>query len=185
MNEYTEVTETIEVPKNAGLEGFLLALKGILKKPRVQAINIDAYGKVKYTYYQRVGEDPEVIRIAFDDLQPYAIIRNGKVEELPSVPESAPIALSLLFDWATREQLYPLAFVLSPQSHFWRWYTETTGITPQAGSMHTLYGLPFLWDRMVEEHVLILCAGYERAGAMVDTRKSYKLVIPPPRKVTP
>jgi hypothetical protein len=41
-----------------------------------------------------------------------------------------------------------------------------------------IFGLPFLRDRLLEDYVLILCAGFARGAALVDTQKSYKLVIP-------
>ena len=56
MPEYREVTGTIRVPENTGLEGFMHAIQSILKRPRVQELRVDARGQVKYRRYLVDGE---------------------------------------------------------------------------------------------------------------------------------
>lgn len=176
MTEYQEVRDTIEVPKNTGRQGFLRAIEDILKLPRLQGINIDARGKVDFRYYLREGEPKKALETDFETLEPYAIIRNSILRELVEPDENAAVALGQLFDGAATDHLFPVAFVGGASSLFWAWYEETTGLA--LGSREELYGIPFLNDRSLEDYVLVLCAGFTRGSALIDTQRSYKLVIP-------
>jgi len=175
MAEYEEVKGEVEVPKSTGIAGFLETIKAVLRLPRVQDVHIDSKGKVSYRHFVREGES-RALGMSFDSLMPYAIIRNGTVSELPSPDPNAAIAIAQLFNMLAQDHLHPTAFVASPATMFWDWYARSIG-TP--ASRLEVFGLPLLHDRMVEDHVLILCGAYARAGEMVDTQKSYKLVIPP------
>lgn len=179
--EYDEIRESITVPKNTGRQGFLRAIEELLALPRVQEIHIDSRGKVDYRYLLRPGEQKKpALEPDFQELLPYAIIRNSDVRELTEPDENAAVAVSQLFDLASADHLIPIAFVAGPMSTFWDWYRATTSIDPL--STEELYGLPILSDRQLEDYVLVLCAGFSRNAPLSDTQKSYKLVIP---KVNP
>jgi hypothetical protein len=176
MTEYEEVRESVDVPKNAGVQGFLKTVEGILRLPRVQEIRIDARGKVDFRYFLREGEQHKPLEMDFETLLPYSIIRNNKVVELVDVDPNAAVAVGQLFDLAAADHLFPVAFVGGPGSLFWQWYETTTAI--HLAAREELYGVPFLSDRALEDYVLVLCAAYTRSAALIDTQRSYKLVIP-------
>lgn len=174
MAEYEEVKGEVEVPKSTGITGFLETIKSVLRLPRVQDIHIDSKGKVAYRHFVREGE-ARALGMNFDSLMPYAIIRNGTVLELPQPDANAAVAIAQLFNLLARDRLHPTAFVTSPVTAFWDWYVRSVG---EPASRDEIFGVPLVHDRMVEDHVLLLCGAYARAGEMVDTQKSYKLVIP-------
>ena len=175
MAEYEEVEGDIEVPRNTGIDGFLKVIKHVLKLPRVQRVEIDARGHVTYMYHMRAGEPPPTIDMNFESVQPYGVIRNSLVRELSLTSDNAAVTLGQLFSQASLEQLFPVALVGGMNTLLWDWYKRTTGVALPPGD--TVYGLPFLSDRFVEDHVLILCAAYSRHSTLVDTQKSFKLAI--------
>lgn len=174
--EYEPYNGSIEIPKGTGLDGFLRAIRELLQLPRLQGIHIDARGKVTYKHFLREGEKPRALEVDFDSLMPYAIIRNGHVEELTPAGNNAAVVLGQLFSRAAADHMYPVAWVSGPKTTFWKWFDASTGITSPVHE--ELYGLPFLADRMVEDSVLILCAAYGRRGAIGDTQRSYKILMP-------
>lgn len=175
--DYTEHNDRIEVPKSAGVEGFLHALKSILTLPNVQRVEISAKGEVSYKYFLPKDEKAVSIKIEFDSLAPYAVVRNSSsVTELALPHNNAAVAIAQLFNLVAQDHLHPLAWVGSPHSQVWAWYQMTTAITPP--NQESLFGLPFWSDRMVEDGTLILCAGFAKDGGLIDTHKSYKLCIP-------
>lgn len=176
MAEYEEVRESVDVPRDTGVQGFLKTVEGILKLPRVQELHIDSRGKVDFRYFVQKGEQRKPLEIDFDSLLPYSIIRNSKLTELVDVSLNAAVGLGQLFDMAAADHLFPVAFVGGTQSLFWQWYEVTTAIG--LASREEVYGVPFLVDRALEDYVLVLCAGYTRSAALIDTQRSYKLVIP-------
>ncbi len=178
MAEYEEVEGTVEVPKNVGVAGFLRSIEAILKQPRVQSISIDARGKVTFRRFIREGEKNEPIAVDFETLNPSAIIRNGTVVELPTPTTghtNAAVAIGQLFNMMALDKLNAVSFVGGANSRVWKWYKESTGI--ELVSHDELYGVPFVTDRHVEDQVLMLCAAYAKPAALIDTQKSYKLVI--------
>lgn len=177
MIEYREITKTIEVPKGTGLTGFMLAISNILRQPRIQEVTITARGKVSYRRFARQNEPDEEIKLDFESVMPWAILRNTNIEELPSVPRSANAAVVLgqMFAAAARDHLHPVAMVGGSASVFWEWYGQTTGIVL---GKDEAYGLPFLNDENIPNDVLILCAAYGRGASLVDTQQSYKIAIP-------
>jgi hypothetical protein len=175
-SEYKEVTDVIEVPKNTGVKGFLRVVEDILKRPRVQNIEIDSRGKVSYRYFARAGEEKLPLNTNFDTLMPYMAIRNGIAVELADPSPNAPTALGQLFDMATADHLFPVAWAAGAQSRFWDWYSSSTRLT--LSSREELFGLPFLTDRSIPDETLVLGAAYARGASLVDLRKSYKIVIP-------
>lgn len=177
MDEYREVSKSIDVPANTGVDGMLRTLKQILLKPRVQRIEANARGRVTYTRYVRNDEPEENFGIDFDDLQPYHVIRNAELREFMPPPElSAPLVISLMFEQAALERLHPIAFATGAASSVWAWYRHTSGHTPSVRTQ--LFGLPVLLDRQIPDTVLLLCAGFGRDAAFVDTQVSYKVELP-------
>lgn len=176
MADYKEVTEVVEVPKNTGTKGFLRVVEGILKRPRVQSIEIDARGKVSYRYFARKGEENLPLNIDFETLTPHMALMHGTVVELADPSTHAPTAIGQLFDKATADHLYPVAFVGGAQTWLWDWYASTTHL--ELSSREELFGLPFLTDRAIPDESLVLGAAYARGAALIDLQKSYKIVIP-------
>lgn len=174
--KYEEIRESLEVPKNTGKQGFLRAIEEVLTLPRVQEIHIDSRGKVSYRYSLREGEQRREVKPDFESILPYAVVRNSDVRELVEPDANAAVAVSQLFDLASADHLFPIAFVAGPSTTFWKWYTDSTSI--ELLSQEEFFGLPVLSDRHVEDYIFILCAAYTRAAPLSDTQRSYKLVIP-------
>ena len=181
MAEYKEVTGSIKVPTNTGIEGFLHTIKLLMRRPRLQSLEIDARGVVKFRRYALENEDDGGpnnnygVDLAF--LQPSHVIRNAPLREL-LVPEhlSAAVVVGLLFDKSTKEQLRPLAFVTNPTTGLWDWYQFSTGHALE--DRGSFFGLPMLTDRHIPEMALLLCLGFGKDAAFVDTQVSYKVEIP-------
>jgi hypothetical protein len=175
--DYTEHNEKIEVPKQSGVEGFLHALKAILTLPNVKKIEITSNGEVAYRYFLPKEAATTPLKVNFESLEPYAVVRNaGLVTELAFPDYNAAVAIAQLFSMAAQDHLHPLALVGGTNSDLWAWYEETTSI--KLFNKESLFGLPYLGDRKFEDGVLILCAGFARDGSLIDTHKSYKLCIP-------
>ena len=172
--DYELVTNSVEVPKNTGIEGFLHTLREILKLPLVQNINIDSKGKVTYKRYVADGER-QVVGIDYSGMEPWYIARNAPdgVEELLHNSTNGAVTLTAMMDRASMEKLYPIAFVVSPNTVLWNWYNTTTGFS--LGAAGRLCGLPLVTDRHIPDTALILCASFAREGALVDTQKAYKI----------
>jgi hypothetical protein len=174
--EYSEADGEITVEKGTGVAGFLKAVEGVLKLPRVQSIHIDSRGKVAYKYFVRKGEETPALKIDFESLKPFAAIRNGEsIDELETPHPIAAIALGQLFDAAAADHLFPVAFASGIGTSFWSWAKATELVL---SSREELFGIPFLTDQLIPDRSLVLGAAYARGAALVDIRKSYKLVIP-------
>lgn len=176
--EYVERTRTVEVPKGSGVPGFLRAIEKILKKPRLQSVQIDGRGLVTYNYFARADDDEQgVLEVAFDDLMPYAVVRTRELVELVLKPATpAPLAISEMFFAAQVDHLHPAAWVLPKSTRLWAWFERDTGVRPPLKD--SFFGLPVMEDRSVDDHALILCAGFRRDGTINDTQKSYKISLP-------
>jgi hypothetical protein len=177
MSEFKEVTDVVEVPKNAGIDGFLLTIRTYLRKPRVQEITIDARGKVSVRRYVRSDDSDRNVGIDFDGLQPAGVVRNAHVEEV-SVFEGANAAVVIggLLDMVAVAQLKPLAFMTGAGSALWDWYRITTNVALK--NRESLHGLPLYLDRQIPDTALVLAAGFGRDAALVDTRNAFKIEIP-------
>ena len=172
--EWEEKTNRIEVPKNTGIEGFLYAIKEILRRPRIQEIKIDSKGVITYRLYAQKDKPINNVGIEFGDISPYGVIRNADVVELTvQSGQSAAVIVAAVLDIAATEQLYPIAFVTGADTVFWGWYRETTG-TPFRSTNH-LFGWPLYTDRLLPDTALILCTGYGKDAALVDTQRAYKI----------
>lgn len=178
MGDYREVTGSVQVPANTGIEGFLHTLKVILRKPRVQRVSIDARGKVSFTRFALVTEDeePTNLGVDFGELQPYYIIRNATVKELVLPTEPSPVSVGRMFDRAAADHMRPVAFATGADSQLWSWYALSAGYRIEARDQ--FFGLPVLTDREIDDAVVFLCTGYGRDAAFVDTQVSYKISIP-------
>lgn len=177
MEGYREVSKSIDVPPNTGIDGFMRALRQILRKSRVQQVVINSKGRVTYSRYVREDEPEEASGIDFDDLQPYYIIRNAELQEFmppPNLP--ATTVVSMMFDKVAQDRLHPIAFATGAQSHLWDWYQYTTGHVSVA--RRQLFGLPVLTDRQLPDSVLVLCAGFGKDASFIDTQMSYKVEMP-------
>jgi hypothetical protein len=178
MPEYKEVQKTVTLPKGIGLDGYLLALRGILQRPRVQEISLSVGGEVTYRRFALPEEPEEEPGLVLETLLPYGVVRQRPIEEIPDVSPNAAVALGQLFACAAQDGLTPVLFVGGTDSRFWGWYQQSTGCRLPR---EEIYGLPFLSDPAIEDDTLLLCSAYSRAATLSDTQKSYKIVTPAPR----
>lgn len=176
--EYIEQKESVEIPKNVGVKGFLLALESILKLPRLQDINIDRFGKVHYRYFLREGESRMPLNVDFEGISPHSIVRNSKLFEVElREDEGASVSVARLFELAAMDHVFPVAFVAGSSTLFWSWYESSCQFRKM--NRDELFGFPFLVEpRHIGENVLLLCAAHARGGALIDTQRTYKLTIP-------
>ena len=174
---YEERNETIEVPKGTGIEGFMLAIRAVLQLPRLQTVQIDSRGKVSYKYFLREGEESRTLELDFDALMPYAIVRNGVVSEVLPMSENAAVVIGQMFTRAAADHVYPVAWLGGANSVLWEWFLASLGPDNPVHTAEDLYGLPLLRDRMVDDQVLILCCAFSRGSSLIDTQRSYKLLM--------
>ena len=175
--QYVEEKKTVVVPKNVGPDGFVLALKNIIKIPRVQRVEILANGTVEYTYFKREGAPGASLSIDFETLAPSAVVRNTQMRELELVEQdTAPVVVCRMFRAVRVEGLVPISFVTGADSAFWKWH-DKAGMSGLDDAPDSAYGLPLLQDRYIPDDVLVLCAGYDRNSALVDTVMSFKTVM--------
>lgn len=177
MPEYELKKDSIDVPKNTGVEGFLHTVRVILKMPRVQSIHIDASGKVSYERYVQQDEPVELGDVGFEDLEPWHIIRNRDVEELiPNGTDPATVVMGM-FNMAQREGFIPTSFVTGANSIMKIWMS--TGGRPIPDGKQ-IFGLPIYYDRNTPDTVLIMTVGYTKDAGLIDTQKSYKIEMESP-----
>jgi len=163
MSAYQEKTNSVVVPKNTGVEGFIKTLRGILSLPRVQSINIDAKGKVQYTRYVREGETDSPLGVDYTNIEPWSIIRNGHLDELNyRNGEPATNVIAAMFDKVACEGLTPIAFATGADTDLWSWHQRTAGVT--LTKTNSIYGLPVYMDRQMPDYSLVLCAAYVKGG---------------------
>lgn len=170
--EYHLESHEVEIPKNTGIKGFLYTVEEILKLPRLQTININAKGKVRYERYVADGEEIK-IGLNFEGLEPWHVIRNGEVEELVIHSSNPMSVLADMFDLVSREKFIPIAWVTGANSVLEPWIAYGTGrdVLPRPD----LFGLPVYRDRNCPDTALVLCTAYAKGSALVDTQKSYKI----------
>lgn len=177
MTEMKEVTRKVEVPASAGVDGFLHAIREIVKQPLVQRIVMEANGRVSYTVLQDEEEEGPVIGnvgIDFGKLEPYAVIRNSDAQELSYPPSlGACDVITAMFDAVTESGFHPICFVVGMDSLLWNWLHFTSGV--ELKSREALCGYPVYTDRQLPETVLVLCAGVGHTRALVDTQLSVKV----------
>jgi hypothetical protein len=179
--EHKENVETISVPRGTGEEGFLAAIRKILRKPRVQYIHIDSRGSIKYSWIAREGENIEPLGVDFESLLPSTIVRANEIEEIQPKNDAAG-TVSALFNAAVLEHLHPVGFVLGGGSTFWSWHQKSVGVELKA-SYREIYGLPYYVDEQMPDYVMTLCCAFTRESTLVDTRKSFKVILPQPHEL--
>ena len=174
MADGIKVSDTVEVPKNTGVSGFLEVIRGILRRPRILSISVDARGKVTYTRYVRDGEDKEPINIDFETFTPMSVIRScPDIEEVDVLGLHAGTAVAKLFSCAATDQMVPLAFCVHPATGLWAWFKTKGGLA--LAQRDEFFGFPLAYDDQLPPTALFLCTAYERDASLVDTRKVYKL----------
>jgi hypothetical protein len=177
MQEWKEVTDVVEVPKNTGLDGFLQVVKTYLRVPRVQDMRIDARGRVTVRRFAPPDDSERNVGIDFSSLSPSGIIRNTQVEEVAMYEgANAAVVLGGMLDRVATEKLKPLAFMTGADSVLWDWYKMTTGV--RLRNKDSLHGLSLYTDRALPDTALLLVVGYGKDAALVDARASYKLEMP-------
>lgn len=177
MPEYHKIQKQLQLPRGIGVDGYLSAVREILRKPRVQAVTLELGGKITYTRMLREDE-PEDSPIEIVGLTPYHVIRNGELVEVPVThgvgAMRADDVLGRMFHAAAVDGLNPIAFVGGAASHLPAWYAKTTGIKLTG---QDFYGLPLLQDKDIPDEDLILCAAFERQAPLSTTQKSYKITM--------
>jgi len=174
---YQKVSKTIAVPKNVGADGFLHALKNILRVPRVQKVVIDAGGKVTYDYFKVEGSEDTVLGLDFDSLAPGAVVRTVEMQELELVEDDkAPVVMCHLFRMCRISNLVPIALVTGANTLFWKWH-DKAGVRGMEDTPHDAYGLSILFDEIVPDEVILLCAGYSKESTLIDSVKVFKAVM--------
>ena len=181
MDDYREVTGTINVPSNTGIDGFVKTIRELLRRPRLQEINIDARGKVTFRRFAKNGEEygnqDNNFGVDLSDLQPYNIIRNAEIKEcLPPSDLPASVIIGIMFDQVSKDTLVPLAFATGRMTVLWDWYQFTTGYVFE--TRDRLFGLPLLTDRLLPDTALLLCSGFGKDAKFIDTQVSYKVEMP-------
>lgn len=175
--EYTNITDTVLVPKNTGVAGFLETIKKILQRPRVLSITVDSRGKVTYVRSVKEGEDAQPIDVEFDTLTPSAVIRT--CPEILEVDvreiENPMTAVAAMFNEVAIDQMVPIAFCANSATRLWRWAGESGGMG--FSKKTEFFGLPMVYDDNLPDTGLFLCTAYERQAALVDTRKVYKITM--------
>ena len=181
MPEYKEISESVSVPKGTGMEGYLEALRTILKKPRVQEVVLKTNGRVTYKRFALHDEPDQEVKVDFASLMPYSIIRSNELQEIRIEPAydgdyvNAAVILGVMFKAANDDGLNPILFAGGTASKFWNWYEVSTEVGIAKDSIH---GLPYAPDPEIPNETLLLCAAYSRDARLVDVRKSYKISIP-------
>lgn len=175
--EYTNITDTVLVPKNTGVAGFLETIKKILQRPRVLSITVDSRGKVTYVRSVKEGEDAQPIDVEFDTLTPSAVIRTcpDLVEVAVHASWNPMIAVAAMFNESAVDQMVPIAFCANSATRLWKWSQERGGFTFTKNT--EFFGLPMVYDDNLPDTGLFLCTAYERQAALVDTRKVYKITM--------
>lgn len=176
MSDFREQSDTIEVPRGTGVDGFVATIIGILKMPRIQYIHIDGNGRIKYARVVRKGEEFQRYSPDFEQLQPSFIIRQSNVKELPA-EENAAYAITMMFKAAGIEKLFPVAFVTNPKTRLWDWLIDSAGID-LSQTDDVLYGVPLIYDEQIPNYVLILSTAFLPNATMGEIRRCFKITMP-------
>jgi hypothetical protein len=176
MTEYQPVEASVTVPKGVGLDGFLKAVREILRYPRVTDVRINTRGVIWFKRHVRKDEQVVPVQIDFESVTPFAAVQASDVLEvaLSEGGEPAPVAVARMFAALARDHVSPVAFVIGGSSPFAAWHKATSGI--EIGEQ--AYGLPVMVDERIPSDVLVLCAAFGPGGSLVDVRRSYKLSLP-------
>lgn len=175
-NEYERVAYSIDVPRETGVEGFIVAIREVLKQSRVQSVEIDARGKVNVVRFVRASEPRTEISVDFSTVTPAAAVRSGRVIEIVTQPSDNPLEVLLrLYTACTRDQMFPVALIIGADSTFPAWLRS---FGYDVDPLERLYGQPVLSDRHVPDDALILATSYGPNGALADVQHCYKVALP-------
>jgi hypothetical protein len=173
MKELREITQTIEVPTNTGVEGFLHVMREVLRLPRIQRIAIESNGKFTFTRLQRPDVENN-LNVSFDHLSPYYVIRNSEMKEMnyPESMSSLAVVANML-DAVGTKGFSPTAFIVSTQTTLWSWlrFSDAVSLSDQ----DALLGYPVFHDQKIPDTVLVLCASLDRSTSLIDTKFSIKV----------
>lgn len=174
MSDLKEVTRNIDVPANTGAEGFLHAIREIIRKPRVQRIILEATGRVTYVRMEGPNDTEENLGVSFNHVQPYEIIRNVTTRELSYPPHlGGADVLTVMFDAVATNDFAPICFATGVASTLWNWLYFTSGVEIQ--NQKVLFGYPVYQDQQLPDTALVLCAGVGTKAALIDTRLAVKV----------
>lgn len=178
--DYRPVEREVVVPKGTGHAGFLRVLEGILKRPRVQEVHIQANGVVKFRQFVPASlpdEDVEELHVDLETLRPYAVLRNCQISEMTDISDNvpAPVVVSRMFAAAAYDALFPVAFVSGTDSSFWEWHGRTSGVV---FGKESAYGQVVLPDPDVPDDAFFLCAAHGKEARLIDTKVAYKITVP-------
>jgi hypothetical protein len=172
--EFEERTDSVTIPKNTGLAGLLTTIRSLLGEiPRIKELRLTHAGVLYYTWYAPAGASERPPSVAFEDLRPYAVIRNCYVQEVV-VPSQALLLFSL-FAECQQDKLYPICLVVGSKSIFWHWLQTVTGVRVPEDS--SIFGYAVISDPGVPDEALILCASYARSQQIEDTYRAYKALM--------
>jgi len=171
--EYREVSNSIDVPRNTGTEGFIQTVRAILRRSRVQEIRITADGKVSYRRLVQGYEEP-TLSVDLETLTPMAVARRSELHEL-TLPPSLPAAISIskMFDRFAIDQIFPVIWGVSPATVFWKWF-EATSRSALHSRSHA-FGLPVVADRHIPDTALLLFGARNPGASLIDTTNVLKL----------
>jgi hypothetical protein len=171
--ELRERSVTVDVPRNTGVEGFIVTIRELLRKPRIQEIVINAQGKVTYKRMVHDNEE-EPINIDLETVTPAGVMSRAQVEEMV-LPPHLPAAISIgkMMDRFAIDQVTPIAFVSGAATVFWEWYKATTRSALHA--RNHIFGLPLLADRRTPDTALLLFGTATSSSSLIDTTHVLKL----------
>jgi hypothetical protein len=162
----------IPIERHWGRSGFLKVVDSIMKLGFVQEIRVTTT-KIFYSRMMKPGEELVPLKFDFDELNPYAIIRNNAVQEL-LVEKLDPFSVLFhMFDRVSMDRLYPIAFATGGDTNLWSWLKPADRVTVLDQEM--LFGIPIFRDRGIDDQALFLCSGPSRDGSLADTLKSLKI----------
>jgi hypothetical protein len=172
------VTKTIEVPKNTGPDGFMVAVKSIIRIPRVKSIEINAKGVITYSYYKIEGSPDAPMSVEFETVTAAAVIRNTDTIEIQyPQDEPAPLIICRMFRAVRVAGLVPIQFVSGVGTSIWEWHASSG--MDISDVRDELYGLPLVLDPHIPDEALVLCAGYDKNSTMIDAVRSFKAAMLP------
>ena len=163
-------TKTIEVPRSAGIDGFMHVVREALRLPRIQNLTVDRTGKLTITQLQEEEGDVN-LNVSFEHLSPYHVIRNAKIKELQcsDAISSLGVVAAMLDNVACLGHT-PIAFVVGTQTLLWDWLSSCELYAFK--DRDSLLGHPLYSDKDIPAHTLVLCAGVGESPALVDTKLS-------------
>lgn len=174
MTELKETSHNIDVPANTGVEGFIHAIREIIKKSRIQRVILEATGRVTYVRLESPDDAAENMGVSFSHVQPYEIIRNVTTRELSYPPHlGGADVLTVMFDAVATNDFSPICFATGVASTLWSWLYLTSGIEIQ--NQKVLFGYPVYQDQQLPDTALVLCAGIGDNAALIDTRLAVKV----------